>query len=149
MAFLTLRQGDLFFSRAQAVAHGVNIKGFMGAGVAKEFRIRYPVMYSEYKALCVSDGLPAGGVFPWRDAESGRWVYNIASQDEPGPHARLEWVESGVREMIAHATDMGVGTIAMPRIGCGIGGLRWSDVERVVSQVAAESDSVHLEVWSQ
>lgn len=147
MAFLTLRQGDLFFSGARAVAHGVNIRGFMGAGVAKEFRVRYPSMYEEYRELCLGGGLRAGQMFPWLNPRDGNWVYNLASQDEPGRYARLEWVESSVRAMVDHASVHGVGMVAMPCIGCGIGGLGWPEVERVLSRVARDSVSVHLEVW--
>jgi O-acetyl-ADP-ribose deacetylase (regulator of RNase III) len=31
-------EGDLFNSDAQALAHGVNIRGVMGAGIAKPFK---------------------------------------------------------------------------------------------------------------
>lgn len=119
----------------------------MNAGVAKEFRIRYPEMYREYRSLCQSDVLLAGGVHPWLDPRSNRWVYNLASQDEPGAYARLEWVDSSVRTMLEHASQHGVAKVSLPRIGCGIGGLRWRDVERVLSDAARSSDEVQLEVW--
>lgn len=148
MGFLSIHSGDLFFSSTPAVAHGVNIRGFMNAGVAKEFRVRFPDMYQEYRKLCRRKGLVAGGFHVWKDPSSGRWVYNLASQDEPGPHARLEWLDSSVRAMVGHASRHGVAKIALPKIGCGIGGLRWGDVEQVLSGIVRETDSVQLEVWT-
>lgn len=148
MGFLSIRSGDLFFSSAPAFGHGVNARGFMNAGIAKEFRLRFPAMCEEYQTLCRAGGLVAGTTHAWRDPESGRWVYNLASQDEPGPHARLEWLDSSARAMVGHAVRHGVPKIALPRIGCGIGGLRWPDVERVLSEVARDSEAVRLEVWT-
>lgn len=148
MGLLTIRPGDLFASSAPALAHGVNIRGFMNAGIAKEFRVRFPEMHAEYQALCRRDGLAAGEVQAWKDPKSGRWVYNLASQDEPGAYARLEWLDTSARAMLAHASHHGVGIVAMPRIGCGIGGLRWRDVERTLSGIAHDSDDVQLEVWT-
>jgi O-acetyl-ADP-ribose deacetylase (regulator of RNase III) len=42
--------GDLFVNRhqAEALAHGCNCQGAMGAGIAVGFRERYPRMYEEY-----------------------------------------------------------------------------------------------------
>lgn len=147
MGFLTLRQGDLFFSGALAVGHGVNIRGFMGAGIAKEFRVRYPSMYEEYRALCLNGDLHAGEMFAWQNPKNGHWVYNLASQDEPGPYARLEWLGSSVRAMVEHASGHKISTVALPRIGCGIGGLEWVEVERTLSDIARDSGPVRLEVW--
>ena len=46
--------GDLFANRvgAQALAHGCNCPGSMGAGIAVGFRDRYPEMYAEYRRRC-------------------------------------------------------------------------------------------------
>lgn len=148
MGFLSIRSGDLFFSDALALGHGVNIRGFMNAGIAKEFRIRFPEMYTEYQDLCRGGDLYAGHVMPWRTPKGNRWVYNLASQNDPGPYARLEWLDSSVREMVQHASRQAIPKVALPRIGCGIGGLEWSDVERVLSGIARDSDSVHIEVWT-
>ncbi|MFL5340174.1 MAG: macro domain-containing protein [Gemmataceae bacterium] len=46
--------GDLSKNRfkAQALAHGCNCAGSMGAGIAVGFRERYPAMFEEYCRLC-------------------------------------------------------------------------------------------------
>ena len=46
--------GDLFVNRfqAQALSHGCNCQGSMGAGIATGFRDRYPQMYAEYRIRC-------------------------------------------------------------------------------------------------
>jgi O-acetyl-ADP-ribose deacetylase (regulator of RNase III) len=43
--------GDLFENRfgAEAIGHGCNLQGSMGAGIAKIIKERYPEMYEEYR----------------------------------------------------------------------------------------------------
>jgi O-acetyl-ADP-ribose deacetylase (regulator of RNase III) len=160
------KTGNLFDSDADALAHGVNTKGLMGAGIAVEFKHRYPNMYTAYKVACKEGEIKPGILWVWDQQislriqgclrkpskapkpEQPRWIYNIASQDNPGPHARLVWFESALLYSIAHAKEYGVKKIAMPRIGCGIGGLRWDDVLDIIEYYAGETD-VDLEVWSQ
>lgn len=147
MGLLTLKAGDMFASTTAALAHGVNVDGLMGAGVAAIFRRKFPAMHREYVRACRRGDLTPGSVWPWK-APSGLWVYNLASQDRPGPHARLEWVEESVKAMLEHAQEHGVGSVAMPRIGCGIGGLHWADVEGVLGSCVEAIPGVELEVWS-
>ena len=147
MGFLTYRRGDLFFSPADGIGHGVNTRGFMGSGTARELRTRFPAMYEEYRDACLDGRLLPGETLPWQDPSSGLWVYNLAIQDNPGPHARLEWAEASIREMVQHAEDQKLKSLAMPQIGTRVGGLKWHEVEQVLSREAANTRSLKLEVW--
>lgn len=153
MSNLVEKQGSLFDSTADAYAHGVNTRGVIGAGIAKIFKLNYRQMYAAYSDLCKAGQLEAGEVWVWdRTIDpivvfNPRWIYNIASQDKPGADARLEWFERGLIRTLKHALDNEVETIAMPRIGCGIGGLEWEDVREIIKRYA-ELTPVDIEVWS-
>lgn len=147
MGTFTERQGDLFESTAGAYAHGVNTAGVMGAGIAAGFRDRYPDMYELYRAQCTLGGLRPGSVLEWHDPGGDRWIYNVASQDHPGPHARLDWLVDGFADAMDHADIHGVNTIAIPRIGCGIGGLLWTDVRPALAGLFM-GRKVNVEVWT-
>lgn len=146
MTKLIFKTGDLFTSDAPALAHGVNTKGAMGAGVAKGFRERWPDMYEEYRTQCKSGLLEPGGLMGWV-AEDGPTIYNVASQDFPGPHARLEWLSAGIYNALRDAESRGYDRIAVPMIGAGIGGLKWPEVEAYLRGLAATS-TVDIEIWS-
>lgn len=145
MTQLIEKQGDLFTTTAPAIAHGVNTHGVMGAGVAKLIRARYEHVYDGYRSACLHGHLLPGGL----DVEDGGdvYIYNIASQDKPGPNARLDWLTTGVRAALTHADKHDLDVIAMPRIGCGIGGLDWDDVKPVLEAAAAEF-FCDIEVWT-
>lgn len=146
MTTLIERHGDLFTSDAPGLAHGCNTEGRMGAGIAAQFRARHPEMYRHYADLCRAGDLIPGEVFMWVPND-GPVIFNLASQDDPGPHARLEWVDRSVRYALYEADAKGIERIALPRVGCGIGGLDWADVKRVLKKATADFDC-DLEVWS-
>lgn len=149
MTRLIHRDGDIFTSEHRVLGQGVNIDGLMGAGIAVAFRRRWPEMYEQYRALCLDGELQAGGLHAWRTDGDADFdvVMNIASQDRPGRHARLEWVQSGVRSALRATRLFGHDTLALPRIASGIGGLVERDVERVLEELAGESD-VDIELWT-
>lgn len=126
--------GDVFEQEAPAMAHGVNVDGKMGAGVAAGVRARYPEMYEIYREHCKKKRLRPGMVYPYK-AASGLWVYNLATQDRPGRNSRVEWVAESVSKMAAHAQSHGLGSVATVRLGCGIGGLDWDDVLPVLESL--------------
>lgn len=146
---LTILSGDMFTSTAPAFGHGVNVDGVMGAGVAKVFRSRYPTMFDQYRQACLhlsgAGRLRPGGMLPWQ-APDGRWVYNMASQDRPGPNARLSWLVASAQAALAHADEHGVDRIAIPQIGCGIGGLDWGQVSKALDEIQAPF-AARFEVW--
>ena len=101
-------------------------------------------MYREYRAACRDGSLRLGGIFVWG---LDPVVYNLATQVLPGPEAELSAIASAVARMVADAADRGVAEIGMPRIGAGIGGLAWSDVERTIQDAVGRSP-VELIVYS-
>jgi len=137
--------GDLFSSTADGMAHGANGLGVMGAGIAPRFKKLYPDMYAAYNAEGTAGRLHGGDVFVWK--APGITIFNVISQGILGPNAKLSFVEAGIRKALAVADADGVRTIALPRIGCGIGGLDWADVEPLLEGLAGES-ICDLEVWA-
>jgi O-acetyl-ADP-ribose deacetylase (regulator of RNase III) len=124
--------GDLFLNRynAQAFAHGCNCQGVMGAGIAATFQEQYPEMYKEYRRRCKAKPrlFNLGNAFLWR--EQGKpFVFNLGTQEQPGRDARYEAIETALTNMKAQADQESIESIAMPRIGAGIGGLSWPKVK--------------------
>lgn len=133
----TYVQGDLFdFADTHIIGQGVNCKGKMGAGIAWGFANRYPTMRSFYRQVCDQDALRPGGVLPWFDPTTGHDIVNIASQDFPGADARIGWLRSGVWLAAAYAVCRDR-PLALPWIGCGIGGLDMAPVREVFDNVGS------------
>lgn len=136
-----VENGDLFELDVDGICHGVNTRGIAG-GLAYEVFRRFPENKESYQRLC-SDGLLAGGTM-MTHKELGQWVYNLATQIEPGPSARINLIEMAFTVMRAHAINNEVKSIGCPQIGAGIGGLQWSDVDRTIQKVWSQSQGVKL-----
>lgn len=146
--------GDLFDPawNFEAIGHGVNCHGVMGSGIAVEFRTRHPEMYKRYKQMCDEVFLRPGMVYPWLDytVRGGEplWIYNIASQYRPGSDARLSYLRAGLEYVKFHMQEKGIERLGLPRIGAGIGGLKYEDVYEVVDDIFGGSLSLNVTIVS-
>jgi O-acetyl-ADP-ribose deacetylase (regulator of RNase III) len=130
--------GDLFANRfqAQALAHGCNCQGSMGAGIATGFRDRYPEMFAEYRRRCKAKPreFNLGDVFLWK-ADGQPWVFNLATQEGTWRvRASYQAIEAALKTMLEQANKEGIVSIAVPRIGAGYGGLSWKKVRDIVEE---------------
>lgn len=132
---ISFTEGDLFASGLPAIAHGVNCRGVMGAGIARQFRDRYPKMYESYRWRCLRGAMLPGEILVWRTL--GITVFNLATQDEPGANAKPRMITAAVGRMITEAYhDFKITEIGLPMIGCGIGGLTENDLRRSLAPYA-------------
>ena len=122
-------KGDLFLSDVQTIAHGVNCKGRMGAGIAVQFKSKYPEMYKKYRNLCHKNILRPGGVY--LEKETIPWVLNLATQADLGG-ARIEYIADCFKWIAENYENEGIKSLAMPRIGAGLGRLDWDDVKTMI-----------------
>lgn len=152
---ITERTGDMFTSKAQIFVQGVNTVGVMGAGIAKQFREKFPDMYNNYKMHCDNNWLNPGDLHTFPNIEEIDWrvrnkpqfiVANIASQDLPGANARLSWLSIGLNSLFFSISGWGY-LVAIPQIGCGIGGLDWADVKPMIVDYANYYE-IDVELWT-
>ena len=140
-----IKQGNLFNTNCKVIGHGVNIVGVMGAGIAKTFKDRFPLNYSNYAIQCKNHDLEPGGIYIYPAREFT--IVNIATQDRPGPNATYMWVFQGLYRTALQLSDEGHSTIAIPKIGCGIGGLQWRKVAKIIHLVEELVEGFEFEVW--
>lgn len=131
-------QGDLFALGLPALAHGCNCAGSMSGGIARVFRAMDEAMYAEYRRLCREREFRLGGFLRWT-LDDGTVVYNLATQQQPGPDARLDAIATSVKGMLADAEQQGLAEVGVPHLGAGIGGLDWADVRQVLEEAGQAS----------
>jgi O-acetyl-ADP-ribose deacetylase (regulator of RNase III) len=140
-------KGDIFAADGlTAYGHGCNCAGGMGAGIAIEFKRRWPAMYEEYAARCADGRFKLGEVFVWTDGPTT--VFNLATQEHWKKKAQLPALAASLRKMVELAAHAGIPNVGLPRIGAGLGGLDWMRVKRVLGEVGAETP-VTLTVFEQ
>lgn len=121
------RIGDLFTSDAQTLVNTVNCVGIMGKGVAAEFKKRFPRMMADYQDRCARGEVRLGKPYLYTDLTGVR-IVNFPTKGHWRSPSRLADVESGLRYLADHSVDWGITSLALPPLGCGNGGLAWSEV---------------------
>jgi O-acetyl-ADP-ribose deacetylase (regulator of RNase III) len=145
---ITWKVGDLFASGLPAIAHGVNCRGVMGAGIAVQFRQRWPDMYEAYRKQCLKGHLQPGDILAWRDVRTGAIIFNLATQDQPGACAQPWMITAAAGRMIAEAIPyFRITGIGLPMIGCGIGGLDPGGIELARALAPYENAPVNLTIF--
>lgn len=130
---MIFKRGDLFTTELKAIGHGVNCSGVMGAGIAKPIKDKWPNNFKNYEAACRGGFLAPG--YTMVVVEDGMSIFNMATQSRPGRFARYDWVFGAALDAAEQAVEMGLDSIAIPMIGCGIGGLKWENVKALLQTV--------------
>ncbi len=145
------RKGDVFTTEATFIGHGVNLRGVMGRGIAATIRENYPNTFELYAKQCKGDYLNLGDVFVTNEDEVR--IVNMVTQKHLGPDARYDAIfdagmEAAVAVMDISADEDRTPILAIPRIGCGIGGLEWEKVETLLKAVEILNPGFQFEVWN-
>jgi len=127
------KYGDIFSTSARAIGHGCNAQGKMGSGIARMIKERYPPVYSAYKTAIVDKSLRLGGIQIVKT--SPHYIINLVIQQGFGPPpwkggrtwAVLHHIESTLAKLCAQYKTGVITSIALPRLGCGSGGLYWDE----------------------
>lgn len=103
----------------------VNTQGIMGAGIAKEFKQRYPEMFNAYKKACDTGLLRAGGLHMY-NKEPDLVIVNFATKGKWHKPSKLEYIDAGLQQlMFIMARVRMQEVIAIPALGCGLDELGW------------------------
>lgn len=136
MAQLQYVQGDIFVSRTQTIVNPVNCRGIMGAGLALAFKQRYPDMFAAYVQACQNGELRIGQPMLYRANQP--WILNFPTKDHWRSPAKLAYIEQGLRFFAANYRQMGIESIAFPKLGTGLGNLSWNDVGPLMVRYLAQ-----------
>ena len=120
-------QGDILEDASQAIVIPVNTVGVPGAGLAKAWARKDPEAAKLYKALCKLERIKIGEVATITTADS-HWILFPTKEHWKEP-SKIEWIEDGLIHLSQMIKDLQVKSIAIPALGCGLGGLNWEDVK--------------------
>jgi O-acetyl-ADP-ribose deacetylase (regulator of RNase III) len=134
---------DMFSSSASAWINTINCKGVMGGGIALEFKKRFPLMFLDYKNKCNVNLLKPGRVYTYINDTVDKGpliILNVATKDDFRDPSKLEWVEDAIVSLTTTVQYYSIGSVALPALGCGLGGLNFKDVEALYRKYLTDSE---------
>ena len=142
---ISLIEGDMYFSSMQTLTVSVNLQGIMGKGLASRAKYQFPNVYVYYQDACRSKRLTATKpciykreasldeeladlTEPLNTPNAAKWFMLFATKRRWREDSRLDDIEGGLSWFRDHFQAEGVQSVALPALGCGLGGLNWANV---------------------
>lgn len=140
-------RGNLLEANVEAIVNAVNCVGVMGKGSALQFKQKFPADYFKtYKNACQNGGLRIGKVQVYSlDSEiKPRFIINFPTKNHWREKSRIEDIENGLESLIQSVKEYEIKSIAMPALGCGLGGLNYMDVKLLIENAFLSLPNVEV-----
>lgn len=118
---LKIITGNLFNSKSQTLVNTVNTVGVMGAGIALEFKYRYPEMFEQYVEICNKKLLTIGKLWLYKGTE--KWILNFPTKIDWKNDSKEEYLKSGLQKFLDTYKSKNITSIAFPVLGASNGNL--------------------------
>lgn len=142
--------GNLLAADAEALVNTVNCVGYMGKGIALQFKQAFPANFKAYEKACRAHEVRPGHMFIHETGSmvNPRFIINFPTKRHWRGKSRIEDIESGLEALIADVKRLGIHSIAIPPLGSGLGGLDWNVVRPLIEQAFAALPDVHVLLYS-
>lgn len=117
-------KGNIFTSKADVLVNPVNCVGVMGAGLALEFRLRYPDMFIKYANICKKEQLRPGKL--WIFNGNDKRILNFPTKIDWKAKTKKEFLVKGLSKFADTYEEKRINSIAFPLLGADRGGLSQS-----------------------
>jgi O-acetyl-ADP-ribose deacetylase (regulator of RNase III) len=139
---IIFKQGNIFDSNAQVLVNPVNCVGVMGAGLALEFKRRFPDAFVDYRTACRTGALRIGKVLVSPSGVScPPWVIHFPTKNHFRNPSRLEYIGQGLIDLAQVIEEREFPSVALPALGCGLGGLPREPVFHLVKHYLGKVDA--------
>ncbi len=146
---IELKKGNLLATDAEALINTVNTVGVMGKGIALQFKKAFPENYEEYKKACDEGRVVPGQMFIV-DRESltnPHYIINFPTKRHWRGKSKIEDIENGLASLVEDVNGLGIKSVAVPPLGCGLGGLSWKKVYTLMKEAFSKAPDVNWMVF--
>lgn len=129
-------KGNILRVDAEAIVNTVNCVGFMGRGIAAQFKREYPANFKAYETACKRKEVVPGRMFMFETGQltNPRFIVNFPTKRHWRGKSRIEDIASGLVALVKEVKERGIKSIAIPPLGCGLGGLQWKEVRPLIER---------------
>lgn len=142
MHISSFKTGDICEEKVEALVNTVNCVGVMGHGIALRFKEVFPKNFDDYAEACRHGKVRPDRMFvtqteanrfPLFDHGRGpKYIINFPTKRHWRGNSRTEDIKAGLEALTEEIRERKIRSIAIPPLGCGLGGLPWGEVRHVV-----------------
>ncbi len=147
---IKLVAGNLLEAEVEALVNTVNTVGVMGKGIALQFKRSFPDNFRAYERACKNGEVKLGRMFVQANPalHGPRYIINFPTKSHWKGSSKLEDIRTGLRSLVETIKQYGIKSIAVPPVGCGLGGLSWSDVRPLIEEALAPLAGVEVLLYA-
>lgn len=146
---LRFTTGDILAEDAEALVNTVNCVGVMGRGIALQFKKAFPENFRAYAKACQRGEVKLGAMFVFQTGTltNPRTIINFPTKRHWRGNSRIEAIEAGLKDLVHVVRARGIRSMAVPPLGCGLGGLDWSIVRPRIAEALGSLNSLDVVVF--
>lgn len=122
----------------QTIVNTINCVGIMGAGIALEFKLRYPELHKDYVKRCKRHEVKIGEPYLYISKEVR--ILNFPTKKHWKDESKLEWIEAGLKFFMENYKNWGITSIAFTQLGTVNGRLDWKEVRKSMESQLIDID---------
>ena len=133
MTITYVTSGNILTDKSEAIVIPVNTMGIAGAGLARQWKIQYPDTHHLYVEVCKDQRLKIGEVLALVSVPDRLFIC-FPTKIVPQKRSELVWIEDGFPDLVQLVSTLQIKSLALPAVGCGLGGLPWRDVQPLIEK---------------
>ncbi len=143
---IDFKRGDILKEDAEALVNTVNCVGVMGRGIALQFRKAFPENFKAYQNACKDEEVRPGSMFVYetRKLINPRYIINFPTKRHWKGKSQIKFIQDGLNALVREIRDQSIKSIAIPPLGCGLGGLDWKEVRGEIESAFATLPDVEV-----
>ena len=146
---IELTCGNILKADTEAVVNTVNCVGVMGRGLALQFKKAFPENFKAYETACRHKEIRPGRMFVFETGNTVNpyYIVNFPTKRHWRDRSRYEDIASGLKALVAELRSHNIGSIAIPPLGCGLGGLDWEKVRVIIEEAFSAAPDVLIKLF--
>lgn len=146
---ITLASGNLLDADVEALVNAVNCVGVMGKGIALQFKERFPANFRAYAKACKAGEVHTGAMFVFATGllQNPRFLINFPTKQHWRDGSRIEDIEAGLQSLVVEIRERRIRSLAVPALGCGLGGLEWREVRPRIEAALAPLPELDVRLY--
>lgn len=146
---IALTRGNILTADVEALVNTVNCVGVMGKGIALQFKKAFPDNFKAYETACRHKEVKIGRMFIYDTGQmlNPKLIINFPTKRHWKGHSRYEDIAAGLMNLVEEVGTWKIRSIAIPPLGCGLGGLDWKRVRPMIEQAFSSLPEVMVTLF--